>query len=240
MIYKSQFKKLKSITLPEFTGIRVLMLPILLEDIDTLPDDLVNYKETVQELIDLSPERIGVGYLTIDEKLVKQNTSHRLKGLHVDGVGTDGRTDIGPWARVGLKYACETHWDKTNLHWYDNAAGIGGMLTVSNPSGCRAWNKEFDGSIKTDGDCEHLRNQFLLEESVVFEPNMVYWCNATCVHESLPMLEDTQRTFVRLSMPSNAPWHKGYTRNPKGIQPSGHITNMREFTQREPEVVLNG
>jgi hypothetical protein len=50
-----------------------------------------------------------------------------------------------------------------------------------------------------------------------------------CVHESVPVATDTERTFVRLSMPSTAPWFEGYTVNPKGILPTGPILPRRTF-----------
>lgn len=223
MIYKSKFKKLTTIELPKFSGTRILMMPFVMEDIETLPDNLAHYKSTVEELVKLSPEREGVGYLTIDEKHVVKGKTQRLKGLHVDGLGCDSRQTLSVWARFGIKQMCERQWNNMKLQWYHSAVGIGGMLTVSNPAGCRAWNKDFEGKINENGDCEHLREQFPDEEGTILESNTVYWCAGSCVHESLPMQEDTQRTFVRLSMPSPGPWYEGYTVNPKGIKPTGQI-----------------
>jgi hypothetical protein len=65
--------------------------------------------------------------------------------------------------------------------------------------------------------------------------NEVYWCNPTAVHESIPMVADVARQFVRLSMPSMAPWHEGYTRNPLGVEPTGPIHPWRaEFMAYHP------
>lgn len=58
-----------------------------------------------------------------------------------------------------------------------------------------------------------------------------------CVHESVEQKEDCERIFVRLSMPSAAPWFEGYTKNPLGILPTGKILPKREF-QAESEIIL--
>lgn len=245
-MYKSIFKELKEITLPSYIAhqairnTRVLMLPILLEDIKTLPNDLSHYEQTVQELIEVAPVKEGVGYLTIDEKFVKKGDTLRKKGLHVDGVGTDDRKDLGPWAATGIRYQCSTMWDDGAKRWLYGAAGVGGMITVSSPVGCRAWNKEFEGRIGNNGDCEKLREKFPDEEATVFKAGMAYWCNSTCVHESLPMEHNTCRTFVRLSMPCKAPWYAGYTKNPKGVMPTGPIVSLGFYRAGEPEVILEG
>jgi hypothetical protein len=241
------------------------MMPFLLEDIDSLPDALAHYRQTVQELVAICPPcrlRLstdknkyrsidapwnkepppeGVAYLTIDEKVVEEGKTQRQRGLHVDGIGADGQLDTGIWAIHSYRNFVASMWQEGAQKWQHSASGIGGMITVSNPAGCRAWYKDFEGKIDNNGDCEALRAKFPESESTVFEAGVAYWCGATCVHESLPMQENTQRTFVRLSMPSDAPWHEGYTRNPKGIKPTGVIIPRGAWDRvKEPEVILKG
>lgn len=232
---ESIFRKLTEVELPEFTGIRVLLMPFLMEDIETIPNDLKNYRSTIEKLVSISPVTKGVGYLTIDERFVKSGDTLRKKGLHVDGVGPNG--EAGIWSAVassGWIKSADPKGGKEKC-WV-NAAGIGGMITVSYPAGCRAWNKEFSGNVNIYGDCESLRSQFPDNEATIFEANTAYWCNSFCVHESLPMKEDCNRTFVRLSMPSDAPWYRGYTKNPRGVQPTGMIVPYKRTI--EPEVIL--
>lgn len=69
-----------------------MMMPFLLEDINSLPGGIRHYKETVEKLTELSPLRQGVAYLTIDEKLVRAGQTHRRTGLHVDGIY--GKMDV--------------------------------------------------------------------------------------------------------------------------------------------------
>lgn len=159
-----------------------------------------------------------VGYLTIDEKMVEPGETHRRRGLHVDGVyangagGWSGGSGGGGWGggdAPGMKAT--------------------GMLTVSSVSGCRAWCQDFKGWPGAEGECDHLSDQCQDESCAVLSPSVAYWLDALCVHESLPMKARTPRQFVRLSLPSTAPWFDGYTENPLGVKPTGPILPRREF-----------
>lgn len=208
-MFNSKFNHAGAIGLPKFSNIRVMMLPIILGQIDTLPNDMTHYKPTVSALFDLTKaEHFGkVGYLTVDEKIVEPGKTHRRAGLHVDGVY---KGKGGGWGGGG-------GWGPKG----------NGMLTVSSIAGCRAYNQAFNGEIGNEGEAEHLRSQ--CKNATVFEANEVYWVDGMCVHESMPMTERAARQFVRLSMPSNAPWFEGYTVNPKGIKPSGPVLTRRKF-----------
>ncbi len=66
------------------------------------------------------------------------------------------------------------------------------------------------------------------------QPNTLYWCSPLCVHESLMTRHPAARQFVRVSMPSDAPWHEGYTPNPLGILPTGPIHGPRKGMRYRP------
>lgn len=207
-MFKSEFSEVGRLVLPNFSGTRVMMLPVLLSEPESLPDDIQHYRAQYNALCCLAPCKSGVAYLTIDEKRVEAGSTHRRAGLHVDGIGPKGYV-YGGWGGGGGGW------------------GGNGMLTVANPVGCRAWNQNFDGYPGEEGDCEHLRPQ--LSESVTFKANVVYQLSGLCVHESIPQSEAVDRQFVRLSMPSNSPWFEGYTVNPKGVLPTGPILSRREY-----------
>ena len=189
MIYKSRFQKLSQITMPAFSETRVLMMPLRIDDIETVPNDLAHYKQTIQELIAVSPVKKGVAYLTIDERQLNAGQTLRKRGLHVDGLGAEGKLDMSIWAINGIQYQCDQHWNDSTHRWYESAAGIGGMLMVSTPSGCRAWNKDFDGRIEKNGSCEELKDLFPDSEATLLEDSVAYWCSAACVHESVDILQ---------------------------------------------------
>lgn len=205
--FTSKFKHLGALELPEFKGTRIMMMPVVLGDINSIPDFLADWNKAIANLFEMANCKEGIGYLTIDEKLVKPATTHRREGKHVDGVfqgSYGGWGGGGGWGSVG-----------------------NGMLTVASHPGCRAWEGEFIGRPGYEGECDHLADQ--CDEGTLFGANEVYWLDGLCVHESVPMVKPTARQFVRLSMPSDAPWFEGYTVNPLGVKPTGRILPPRPF-----------
>jgi hypothetical protein len=204
----SEVERVGSIVFPDFSGVRIMMMPFRIEDpFGTLPDAIALWRPVVSDLCRMSPAVRGVAYVTIDEALVPAGRTHRRPGLHVDGIGPDGRT--GAWGGGGGGWCAK------------------GMLVAASHVGCRAWAQSFRGHAGPNGDCAHLRDECDATREVVMEAGEVYRCGPTAVHESLPMTADTRRQFVRLSMPSDAPWYEGYTRNPLGIEPTGPIHPSR-------------
>lgn len=184
---------------PIFSGIRVMMLPFLLDDLDSIPDEIEHWRFAIDQMISASAVNSGVAYLTIDEANVKAGETHRRPGMHVDGCGAWGGG--GSWARNG-------------------------MLVAASREGCRGWAQTFEGHPGSHGSCEHMRVQ--CGSATRMRANRIYWCSPFAVHEAVPMSENTQRQFVRLSMPNNSPWFEGYTENPKGIRPTGPILPPRD------------
>lgn len=218
--FNSTFKQVGVVNLPAFSNARVIMMPVELGNLNSIPEALNHWKDTIKDLFNLANIKTGIGYITIDEKIVKANTTHRRQGLHVDGVyqgrcGGWGGGGGGSWGSLG-----------------------NGMLTVSNIAGCKAWNQEgLFGKLGQDGEADHFASQLRGENATIFQPNNVYWVDGLCIHESLSMQKDCERQFVRLSMPSNGPWFTGYTENPLGIKPTGEILPRRQF-QNTNEVKL--
>lgn len=208
--FESKFKKIGKVELPLFSGVRVMMLPVIIGDDTSIPDLLKGqWKATFHDLSEMAPQHKGkVGYLTIDEKIVEPAKTHRRAGAHVDGVF---QGSIGGWGGGG-------GWGSVG----------NGMLTVASHPGCRAWAQTFVGRPGYEGECDHLMDQ-AEGEGTLFGANEVYWLDGLCVHESVPMAEPTARQFVRLSLPSCAPWFEGYTENPLGIKPTGPILPRRAF-----------
>ena len=206
-MFSSIFRKIwnhSAIEFPEFSGERVMMMPVKLGSMDGIPD---KYISLVGQLFLVMEHRfIGqIGYLTIDEKELLPDETLRRSVLHVDGY-YHGR--CGAWGGGG-------GWGSVG----------NGMLTISSTPHCKAYLGLFDGVPGDEGECDHLE---LPNDGEVFESGYVYWVDGACVHESLPVKEKTKRQFVRLSMPSNGPWFEGYTKNPAGILPSNDILPMRD------------
>lgn len=212
-MFKSLCERVGYVALPAFTGTRVMMLPVVLGEPESLPASLDGWRHPFEALCGLEHAvayRGQVGYLTIDEKTVAAGETHRRSGLHVDGVyrglaGGWGGGGGGAWGGIGT-----------------------GMLTVSNAHGCRAWRQVFDGISGPEGECEHLRAQCQRPAQIDLANNEVWWFDGLCVHESRPMLGTVDRQFVRVSLPSQAPWFEGYTVNETGVLPTGPILPRRD------------
>lgn len=242
-MFLSKFEELATdVPLPKFQDLRILLMPIVFGDNSTVPYPDCN--PMLEVMCKARPQHKGkVVYLTVDQKVVAANKTHRRPGLHVDGYphteadrrlqGYITRGAGGIWAG----YAHGGSWGgggglgggNKDLYWWDGT----GLLTVSNVEGCKAWNQSFKGEPKFEGDCEHLREECKEENATLLKANTLYWMSPSCVHESIPMQVDTIRTFVRVSLPSKCDWYDGCTPNPLGVKPTGKIARRRYFMDVE-------
>lgn len=213
--FNSKVDNLGSIQIPEYSNIRILMMPILLDDLGSIPGFLSNWTGFLDSLIGRSPCKTGTAYLTIDESQLKAGETHRRPGLHVDGWHDD--SNAGGWGGGG---------------WGSSVEGEG-MVIVASHLGSRGYNQSFNGNPNKFGDCEHLRTQLTCSIPIDFNPGIVFRLDGMTVHESTPVKEDCSRQFIRLSMPSKANWNSSNTPNPLGILPEGDIVEPRpdEFTK---------
>ena len=212
--FESRAQRVGHLSFPKFSGLRIMHMPFSTRHVrQSLNGIAEQYFDIVNTLVVWGAyKQADVAYVTIDEAVVEKGTNHRRPGLHVDGVGPDGRA--GGWGGGG--------------GW-----GANGMMTVSSSAGCVAYDLDVKGWPKANGDCEHLRDQ--MGEGRVLMPGDVYWFSPLTVHESIPAQETGPRQFVRVSAPSRCPWYEGYTRNPNGVQPMGPIHPARtEFMEYRP------
>lgn len=227
--FTSEVESFGSVAFPAFGGVRIMMMPFRLEDVDgSLPDFLAAWRPAIAEMCEYATNDYGVAYLTIDEAVVNAGETHRRPGIHVDGMGSWGGG--GGWGAPPnydppkpIKPAKPSKPKPTPRP----KPGKGGMLLASSHVGCRAWAQEFTGWPDNDGGCAHLIAQCDSRREIVMQPNTIYWCGHFGVHEPLPMAEKTSRQVVRVSMPSACPWFDGYTVNPSGVLPDGPILPKR-------------
>lgn len=226
----SNFIKKDITSFPAFTNTRIMMMPIVIGDLKSIPPALAHYHSMIKSVFTVSPENYKnqVGYLTIDESDIEKGSTHRRPGLHVDGLyrgGVGGWGGAAPWAgsEDGILKTLQSSIDSENLYHYGP-----GMFLIASHSGCVAWRQEFEGMPGSNGECEHLASQCKDENKEVLQPNHIYWLNPLCVHAATSMPENTRRQLVRVSMPSKAPWFSEYTPNPLGLQPAGPIIHSAE------------
>lgn len=182
---------------PAFTGLRVMMMPVIWDDPDTIPD-----LNGWHDLLATTARRLGwsgVGYVTIDEAHVTRGEHHRRPGLHVDGGGTWGGGN--PWG------GSRDH----------------GFVVGATVSACRAFPSVKPDVIGPDGEVEAPRPS----DGVPLLAHRLYHLDPLCPHKTLPMPATGPRQFVRLSSHTTAPWFEGYTPNPLGVAPAGPILPAR-------------
>lgn len=75
------------------------------------------------------------------------------------------------------------------------------IILASNVPACRALVGNWGGIIGEGGDVSHLDLSHMRE--IQMQANIAYAGNVTFVHESLPVLQDCQRTVVRLNVPGH-------------------------------------
>ena len=228
--FDSVASRIGRVLLPEFTGKRIMMMPFLIEDLTTLSLSQVGgWRDTVQEILKGSTVR-GIGYLTVDETIVEKETTHRRPGLHVDGYklssyggsvsyGGGSNPYVSPYA-APAPYAAPSQYVPAPYGAVSAYAGSlpnSGMYLVASNNGTRAFIQNFKGSPGHEGDCEHLRKQ--CKTPTVFADHEAWWCSGLLVHEGVPATASGPRQFLRISMPSDAPYHWPYTENVTGIKP---------------------
>lgn len=175
-----------------------------------LPTELKHWQETVDAMLDgvKTDEPI---YLMIDQGIVKPGTMHRRGGLHIDGYWVPGIQAHGQapshQTRPGHQTRAPSHMFLNGEHGHrisnDGEWPMEGLILASNYTACRAFNGVWDGEIGDGGDCSHIDVSNLSE--VVMQPSIVYAGNVTMLHESLPIMEEVQRTVVRLNVKGWSP-----------------------------------
>ena len=228
-----------SVSFPEFSSTRVMMMPFLLEDIRGTVHLKAYRSLLIQILVAANKQGYekGIAYLTIDEAIVVKGETHRRPGIHVDGLcptetGKSCAASSGGWGGGGGGWGggLSGGWGGSSPppagKQKEDNAHIGFFMAASE-YGCQAWRGDFDGFPKETGDCSHLASQFT-ENNLLLEPNRLYGLSPLAVHQSIALDKDIYRQFIRVSMPSDAPWFKNYTPSPYGILPEGPIRPARK------------
>ena len=231
--FTSEVRAIDAVEFPDFDpDTRVIMMPFLFGVRASLPAMLDEWGDLITSLTAPYTEECGkVGYVSIDQKLLRPGETLRRPGKHMDGSPIVADAHPGsprpgpPWAPGTMPEI--TAWAPSGPPTW--ASHRGGMIMASSTYGCDTWVGEFTGVPGIDGECDHLAEQCTEEKRVPLSAKVAYWANGTCVHESLPMLVQTERQWIRISFPSDGAWYDGYTPNPVGILPAGVVLPRRKY-----------
>lgn len=152
-----------------------------------------DYLDPVLLLLHAAGATHGQAWMTVDEKIVKAGMSQRRPGPHVDGCFQPA---MNWWGQQ------EERWNHTcnNIERAEPFKRMPIIVAASVP-GCRAWRGVFDGAPDAGGDLSHIQDQ--LQDGVVIPAGMGALLSPDCVHESMIFTQDTQRTFLRIALPTS-------------------------------------
>lgn len=182
----SNYKEITRIELP-FKNRQHYMHSFDLNNI-SVPKGFEDYLPIVEKICRIAGVLKGEAHLTVDEKLVLKGATQRKPKPHVDGCFYEQNYS---WGHGGWNHTC----NNIGLNGYDYKRMP--VIVASSVQGCRAWKGVYNATPKDDGDLSHLA----LPEGKLLTENMAYLLSADCIHESLPMTETLERTFVRIALP---------------------------------------
>lgn len=191
----SQARDLGPMHIPFLPPYRVQMMPVVLGDVSSYPVELLAY----QHVLALASGLLGrgeVGYITVDNRSTARGRTMRTPGWHVDGAGWGG---IRSWG-----------------------GGSSGMVLGSSLPRCEVALGTYRGEIGPEGEADNIEWESKARRSVLKEHRLWHADGAT-IHRTLPAPEREGRCFVRVSGPSDAPWHTCNTPSPLGVLPQGPL-----------------
>jgi hypothetical protein len=176
---------MNSITFPPYMNKRCLMMPYIQGRPESVPQELREGYEDILETLVL--EDGEVGWLTIDESLVRSGQPHRGdrakhgRALHTE-VNNDSRWGGGGWGRKSPVYlARDTQ-----------------ILVASSLGGTTAYWDAEQVDTTEDGDIGHLAHLYPMEDAIILRAGEVAQFGIFTPHESLPVAEDARRQFIRI------------------------------------------
>lgn len=191
----------------------VNMMPFILGDIDSLPEDLQCYYECIQQCPIHTAEIGSVCYLTVHESWVEADSSQRRDGLHIEAPGSNS---LPPYHCV-FSPGSEHAWGGGFFYTPDlYEGGIYFASSVSNTS--IVYNALIDKTVKgvvdKHGNCEYLRK--FIGPGTKLEAGQLIWMTDRTPHEALPQEESGYRQFFRVVTSRVSHWFKQHsTENPK-------------------------
>jgi len=196
---------------PESSGLRINMMPFIIGDNNSIPQEYRQYCSMIQDCGVETGELGKTGYLSIQESVVEANKYQRRPGIHTDGHGVIG------WG-----------WGRGEI---PNGKRIRGLYIASSvENSCRAWDIEIN-TPGPMGDCERYRTELEEEEDIVMRSHYIYWLTDRCPHESLPMKKRENRQWFRLVTSAVDIWYQDHsTKNRLGIKPDCEVISGNKFS----------
>lgn len=190
------------IVFPEFSGIRCLMMPYIQGDPASVPEMYAPYKEIIESVFFRKGD---IGFLTIDESLVKRGQPHR---------GDRAKYDRAIHTEAGKrpqKAASRLTWGSSGMVTLDRNVKI--LLANNLEGSCALWDAEHEDT-SIDGDIGHVADLYPYTTATMMKVGEVHEIGILTPHESLPVKEDFNRQFLRIISLGVYGWEDYFTKNP--------------------------
>jgi hypothetical protein len=214
----------------------VNMLPFILGQQDSLPEDLQDYYDDIILMCPLQDsEWKKVLYLTVEEGWVEAGSTQRRGGLHIESPRytqflEDPTHKEGKWERI----PSQIRWGHSVLKDDQFIGGLYMASTVANT--CRVYHALVDKTaVDTHGGLDHLAQLIPEEKGLDMRANVVYWMTDRTPHVVLPQAAREYRQFFQLVTSSLSIWNAAHnTPNPKVKLPD-HVlvVNKSRFTNED-------
>ncbi len=174
-----------TVTFPDYSGVRCLMMPYVQGEPDSVPDEYAAYWDIVGSTF---VNKGDIGYLTIDESPVLKGAPHR---------GARAKFDRALHTEAGLRPGSKYGWGwgmATNVVLDRDVQ----VLLANNLSGsCALWEAEHEHTSH-DGDIGAQAGQYPYEVAIIMQAGEVHRIGILTPHESLPVQADFDRQFLRI------------------------------------------
>lgn len=178
----------QSITFPEYSGIRCLMMPYIQGVPESIPDTYAPYRDIITSVV---IQKDDIGFLTIDESPVMAGNPHRgqrakyNRALHTE-VGRDP-TKVYRWGGGSWGGRANVTLDRNTK-----------ILLANNLDGsCAVWNAEHEDT-SLDGDIGYAADIYPYTTATFLKAGDVHEIGILTPHESIPVQSNFDRQFLRI------------------------------------------
>lgn len=178
-----------NIEFPRYSGLRCLMMPYIQGDPNSVPETYTLYREIIKSVF---IRRGDLGFLTIDESIAVAGKPHRGKrakyarALHTEA-GRD-YNEILQWGSGG-------NWGGRKAVTLDRDVKV--LIASNLDNSCAVWNAEHE-LTSLDGDIGHEAGRYPYSDAIMLKAGEVREIGILTPHESLPVLKDFNRQFLRI------------------------------------------
>lgn len=186
------------IAFPKYSGLRCLMMPYIQGHPGSVPREYDAYADILR---DVYVSKGDIGYLTIDESVAAAGKPHRGdRARHGRAIHTEAGKRPWGWG-----------WGSSDSVRIDRDVQI--LLANSLDDSCAIWDAVHEDT-SLDGDIGHFSWLYPHEGATLMRAGDVRQIGILTPHESLPVLRDTRRQFLRIVSSGVHGREEYFTENP--------------------------